>query len=116
MGNVDCVAGREFYAARLRHRSSSAREAIEVRRLRIDQTGWSSRRRELEWADVQVRNLVGREQSEPPSPGDDHGEVAKHIVVRCGYDPIADPNARFDCRVDEGQSVLLDEAGKHVAN
>src|SRR3546814_6167920 len=38
--------------------------------------------------------LIGREQREAPPPGNNAGEVARHVVMRRDMGGVADPDAR----------------------
>src|SRR3546814_9882426 len=61
---------------------------------------------EVERADVQVGELVGREQRHPAAAGRDAGEVVGQVLVRGDPRAVADPHAGQRVAVAEVQVVL----------
>ncbi len=68
----------------------------------------------IERADVEVLDLLDGKQREAPAPGHAAGDVVRLVEVRRRDDRGADPQARLDARVQQGQHVVGLEA-RHAA-
>ena len=92
--NEDRVPGLELGDFGLRQRCGKARVAFQIGRIRIDHARRRTGHGVIERTDIQVGELIGREQREPSSSGYDAGDVDRGIVVRGDPRRIADPQPR----------------------
>jgi hypothetical protein len=94
-------------------RLAEAREALVVGRREVDQADGLAGRVEVERADVQVGQLVGREQGEAAPAGGHHGQVVRQVVVGGDAGLVADPDAGQRVASAEVDVVLAAQAGQH---
>ncbi len=91
--DVDGVPGFEFAGARVFQRVRETRVGVEIGVVEIDEADRLPGRREIDRADVEVRELVGRKQREAAVAGADAGDVLGDVVVRGNARAVADPDS-----------------------
>ena len=89
--HVERVARPKLGGFRGLQRLAETRVPLEVRIFQVDQAGRLPREREVQRTDVEVLELIGREERELASPGDDTGEVLRQVPVRRRPRAIAEP-------------------------
>ena len=92
-GDVERVARLELGDQRVLERRREAREALEVGLLQVDQADRLAGRREVDRTDIQVGQLLRREQREAAMAGRHAGDVVGQVVVRRDAAAIAQPDA-----------------------
>ena len=105
-GNEDRIARAELGDLRVLQRFGELRESREIRLREIDQADRLAGRREVEWTDVEVLQLFGREQREAATPRDDAGDVVRQIVMGGDARAIAEPDAHERLAIAECEIVL----------
>jgi len=92
-------------------RLGEPRVFVEVGRGHVNHADRNARRGELQRPEIKIADLVGREHSESPPPGDDHRDILVGIVVGRDLRRIADPQARCRAVRDVVQRMALGETG-----
>src|SRR5688572_32014615 len=105
-GNEERIARPELGDLRMLQRLGELREFAEIRPREIDQADRLACRREVEWTDVKVRQLFGREQREAATPRDDARDVIRQIVMSGDARAIAQPDAHERLPTAECEIVL----------
>mmetsp|Transcript_10005 Transcript_10005/g.40615 ORF Transcript_10005/g.40615 Transcript_10005/m.40615 type:complete len:291 (+) Transcript_10005:394-1266(+) len=100
-GDEERIARLQRHHLGMRQGLGKAREARQVGRGQIDQADRLARGREVQRADVEPVDQLGREQREATPAGHDAGDVVGHIEVRRHADAVAQPQA--DQRVPDLQ-------------
>jgi hypothetical protein len=80
----------------------------------VDQADGLAGRREVDRADVQVLQLLRREQGEAAAAGRHHGDVVRHVVVRGDAGAVADPDAGQRVAAAKVEVVLLAKARQQL--
>ena len=93
----------------MRHRGGEAREAFEVGLQEVDQADGLAGRREVERADVQVLDLLRREQGEAAPARHHAGQVVRQVVVGRDAGAVADPDAGQRVAPAQVHAVLVVE-------
>src|SRR6185312_12234593 len=88
------------------------RVTLEIRIREVDQTDCLAGGREVERADIQIDELLGREQREPAMADYDARNVVGQIVMRSDARAIADPDARERRALAHREIVLVAKAGQ----
>src|SRR5687768_8950155 len=105
-GNEDRIARAELGDLRVRQRCRELREFCEIRLREIDQADRLACGREIEWTDVEVLQLFGREQREAAAPRNDACDVIRQIVMGGDARAIAQPDAYERLAIAESEIVL----------
>src|SRR3546814_15855014 len=63
-------------------------------------------------AEVEMADLLGREQGEAPPPRHNAGDIVERIIVGGDFRPIADPDARFRAGWRKAHVDIRGKAGK----
>ena len=92
--DVDGVARLELGGARRGQGLAKARKALEVRILERHHARRLAGHRMVERADIEVGDLVGREQGEAAAAGDDAGDIVRQVEMGADLRAVADPDAR----------------------
>src|SRR5690606_36107984 len=77
-----------------RQRLAEAREALQVRRVEVDDDDRLPARRGFQRPRIQVADLVRREQGEAAPADGAAGEVVRRVALAGGGYPVADPDRR----------------------
>jgi hypothetical protein len=108
----DGVAGFQLGHLGVPQRLAEAREAVVVGRREVDQADGLAGRVEVERADVQVRQLLRREQREAAAAGRHHRQVVRQVVVGGDAGLVADPDAGQRVAGAEVDVVVAAQAGQ----
>mmetsp|Transcript_10001 Transcript_10001/g.40585 ORF Transcript_10001/g.40585 Transcript_10001/m.40585 type:complete len:550 (-) Transcript_10001:734-2383(-) len=112
-GDVDRIARRQLGRFARGQRVAEAREALEVRLVEVHQADRLAGGGRVQRAEVEVGQLLGREDGEAPPAGGDDGEVVRQVVVRGNAGAVAEPQADEGVARAEAQAVGIEEAGQH---
>ena len=88
----------------------------EVRRVEVDHADRAAGRRVVDGAQVEVAELIGREEREPPAADGDAGEIVGKVVVRRDPRSRAHPDARKAEAVAHIDMVRLVQPVEEVVN
>ena len=111
-GNEDGIARLQFSTKRMAHRFGKAREPAQVRLVQVHQADWLACWREVERPNVQVLQLVWREQGEAAAAGGGAGQVVRQVVMGGDAGLVADPDAHERVARPKVERIFFAVAGQ----
>src|SRR5512139_1835094 len=104
--DVDRVARFQLGRYRCTECIGESREAFEIGGVQLDEAHRRAGRREIERTDVEVCDLLWREERESATAGDYAADVVPLVEMRWSGDGVAEPDAREHGAVEDSEAVF----------